>query len=195
MQRCPDLKRYTFHYCCIYAFVHYTTIHLRSQGVKHFNIIPTTFVLPDELPQFRGQWAVHATVLYLLSGIQNPTNIVHYPIWCPYFDRLKIACSLGKKRCPFQRCVPVYYLLNFYEIFCLVHFRKKRGTWIVKPVSLSRGRGITIINHVSKIINPCPCLSFALIPSLSLSQPNQAKSDEPMVVSQYIERPLIVNGM
>ncbi|CAI8020068.1 Tubulin polyglutamylase TTLL5 [Geodia barretti] len=77
-----------------------------AKGVKHFNIIPTTFVLPDELPQFR------------------------------------------------------------------VHFRKKRGTWIVKPVSLSRGRGITIINH-----------------------PNQAKSDEPMVVSQYIERPLIVNAL
>jgi tubulin polyglutamylase TTLL5 len=59
-----------------------------AKGVKHFNIIPTTFVLPEELPQFR------------------------------------------------------------------VHFRKKRGTWIVKPVSLSRGRGITIINHVSYYLTP-----------------------------------------
>jgi len=75
------------------------------QGMKHFNIIPKSFVIPEDMKQF------------------------------------------------------------------LTTFRKQQGTWIVKPIASSRGRGIYLINH-----------------------PNQLSREEPVVVSRYIENPLCIDG-
>lgn len=56
----------------------------QTKGLKHFDIIPQTFVIPKELHQFRAT------------------------------------------------------------------FQKHRGTWIMKPTMLSRGRGISLISDVSR---------------------------------------------
>ena len=45
------------------------------------------------------------------------------------------------------------------------------GSWIVKPVASSRGRGIYLIKN-----------------------PNQVALDEPLIVSKYVENPLLING-
>jgi tubulin polyglutamylase TTLL5 len=55
--------------------------------------------------------------------------------------------------------------------FLLATFHKEKGIWIVKPVSLSRGRGIFLINH-----------------------PDQIPLDESLVVSKYLLNPLLVDG-
>ena len=44
--------------------------------------------------------------------------------------------------------------------------------WIMKPVSLSRGRGISVINNASSVLN----------------------SEEPMVVQRYISNPYLIDG-
>ena len=48
-------------------------------------------------------------------------------------------------------CKVVYYHflpLSPPSLLCSATFRRQRGTWIVKPTTLSRGRGISLINHV-----------------------------------------------
>ncbi len=41
----------------------------------------------------------------------------------------------------------MFEMYDYIFIFSAAHL-KERGTWIVKPVASSRGRGIFLINHV-----------------------------------------------
>lgn len=46
--------------------------------------------------------------------------------------------------------IPTSFILpTEYRDFCDTHLRE-RGTWIVKPVASSQGKGIYLINQVSK---------------------------------------------
>ncbi|XP_064600356.1 tubulin polyglutamylase TTLL5-like isoform X2 [Liolophura sinensis] len=57
-----------------------------------------------------------------------------------------------------------------YQEFCSC-FIKEKGTWIVKPVASSRGRGVFLVNH-----------------------PDQVPLDENVIVSKYIANPILIDG-
>ncbi|XP_076045386.1 uncharacterized protein LOC143027756 isoform X2 [Oratosquilla oratoria] len=67
--------------------------------------------------------------------------------------------------------IPTSFVLpSEYRDFCDTHLRE-RGTWIVKPVASSQGKGIYLI-----------------------TQANQVPSEETSLVCRYIESPLLVDG-
>ncbi|KAK7074177.1 Tubulin polyglutamylase ttll5 [Halocaridina rubra] len=67
--------------------------------------------------------------------------------------------------------IPTSFILpTEYRDFCDTHLRE-RGTWIVKPVASSQGKGIYLINQV-----------------------DQVPSDETSLVCRYIDTPLLVDG-
>ncbi|XP_071962334.1 tubulin polyglutamylase TTLL5-like isoform X2 [Antedon mediterranea] len=57
-----------------------------------------------------------------------------------------------------------------FDDFTVAH-NKDKGTWIVKPVASSRGRGIFLLNH-----------------------PQHLPLDENLVVSRYLKNPLLIDG-
>jgi len=78
--------------------------------------------------------------------------------------------------------------------FLIATFYKEKGIWIVKPVSLSRGRGIFLINHVSSVFFLLQDMFFRqVILSLKI-KPDQIPLDDNLVVSKYIPNPLLVEG-
>nr|XP_027207792.1 tubulin polyglutamylase TTLL5-like isoform X2 [Penaeus vannamei] len=67
--------------------------------------------------------------------------------------------------------IPTSFILpTEYRDFCDTHLRE-RGTWIVKPVASSQGKGIYLVNQV-----------------------DQVPADETSLVCRYIESPLLVDG-
>ncbi|XP_018026863.1 uncharacterized protein LOC108682243 [Hyalella azteca] len=67
--------------------------------------------------------------------------------------------------------IPTSFVLpTEHREFCETHLRE-RGTWIVKPVASSQGKGIYLVSQV-----------------------DQVSPDESSLVSRYIESPLLVNG-
>ncbi|CAL4122313.1 unnamed protein product, partial [Meganyctiphanes norvegica] len=67
--------------------------------------------------------------------------------------------------------IPTSFILpTEYREFCDTHLRE-RGTWIVKPVASSQGKGIYLVNQV-----------------------DQVPADETSLVCRYIESPLLVDG-
>ena len=106
---------------CMFVSHTHTHTHTSIQGMKHFNIIPTTFVLPEELGQFQGTDHTRCAQ----STREREREVYHHPPSPSYLEEF-----------------------IYIHMLCAVHFRKNRGVWIMKPVSSSRGRGITLINHV-----------------------------------------------
>ena len=72
------------------------------------------------------------------------------------------------------------YIANV-EVICL-------GSWIVKPVASSRGRGIYLIKNPSQVADR---KSFLFLSNYILSQ---VALDEPLIVSKYVDNPLLING-
>lgn len=53
--------------------------------------------------------------------------------------------------------IPTSFILpTEYRDFCDTHLRE-RGTWIVKPVASSQGKGIYLINQVGKVTRNISC--------------------------------------
>ncbi|KAF2353646.1 Tubulin-tyrosine ligase/Tubulin polyglutamylase [Trinorchestia longiramus] len=76
--------------------------------------------------------------------------------------------------------IPTSFVLpTEYREFCDTHLRE-RGTWIVKPVASSQGKGIYLVSQGKGIY--------------LVSQVDQVPPDESSLVSRYIESPLLVNG-
>ena len=92
------------------------------QGKKHFDFIPESYVLPDEFNEF-------------------------YQGKCKLNPPLIIVCAKSE-----LSVAKIPQLLQPYHRFFLLPASVKRdkGPWIVKPVALSRGRGIYLVNHVSR---------------------------------------------
>ncbi|XP_065919431.1 tubulin polyglutamylase TTLL5-like isoform X2 [Dysidea avara] len=67
--------------------------------------------------------------------------------------------------------IPKTYVIpeEFHQF--VVTFTKEQGVWIVKPIASSRGRGIFLVNH-----------------------PSQIPTEDPMVVSRYVDNPLCIDG-
>ncbi|KAK3093578.1 hypothetical protein FSP39_017678 [Pinctada imbricata] len=65
---------------------------------------------------------------------------------------------------------PSFILPSEYQDFCAAFLREK-GTWIVKPVASSRGRGVFLCNH-----------------------PDQVPLDENLIVCKYVSNPLLIDG-
>ncbi|XP_069117326.1 tubulin polyglutamylase TTLL5-like [Argopecten irradians] len=63
-----------------------------------------------------------------------------------------------------------FILPSEYQDFC-ASFLREKGTWIVKPVASSRGRGVFLCNH-----------------------PDQVPLDENLIVSRYLNQPLLIDG-
>ncbi|XP_033734230.1 tubulin polyglutamylase TTLL5-like isoform X4 [Pecten maximus] len=63
-----------------------------------------------------------------------------------------------------------FILPSEYQDFCAAFLREK-GTWIVKPVASSRGRGVFLCNH-----------------------PDQVPLDENLIVCRYLNQPLLIDG-
>ncbi len=74
-------------------------------------------------------------------------------------------------RAPFNFVPKTYILPKESSLFSAEWAKDKSAAWIVKPASLSRGRGIRLVTH-----------------------PDQIASSGPMVVCRYLTRPLLVDG-
>ncbi|CUI15406.1 Hypothetical protein, putative, partial [Bodo saltans] len=78
--------------------------------------------------------------------------------------------SPSSERQMFEIVPPSFALPKEYVAFASC-FAETRGTWIMKTVGMSRGRGISLVSDIADVIY-----------------------DAPVVVQRYIERPLTVDG-
>ncbi|XP_014671051.1 PREDICTED: LOW QUALITY PROTEIN: tubulin polyglutamylase TTLL5-like, partial [Priapulus caudatus] len=164
---------------------------LRVLGEKYnmaFKMVSTECRLVRQLLAAHGFHEVHANSggfslmwigshvnRYLLRNFKEHQKINHFPRsyevtrkdrLCKNVQRMQRA--KGKKYFDF---IPESYLLpTEFQDFSSA-FIKDKCPWIVKPVASSRGRGISIVTH-----------------------PDQAPLDDPMVVSRYIQNPLLIDG-
>ena len=107
--------------------------------------------------------------------MQPNQKINHFPRSCEITrkDRLyKNVQRMGKEKGKLafnflpQTFVMPFEIDEFYNTFY-----KERGLWIVKPASLSCGRGIYLINH-----------------------PDQIPLEDNLIVCKYISNPLLIEG-
>ena len=70
-------------------------------------------------------------------------------------------------------------------------FQREKGLWIIKPVASSQGKGIFLINHVTTRISSIERTNER---TELIFQPDQVPLDENLVISRYIDNPLLIDG-
>lgn len=125
--------------------------------------------------EFNLIWASSNLKTYAFRSLQPNQKVNHFPRSCEITrkDRLyKNVQRMGKEKgvrafsfLP-QTFVMPFEIDEFYNTFY-----KERGLWIVKPASLSCGRGIYLINH-----------------------PDQIPLEDNLIVCKYISNPLLIEG-
>uniref|UniRef100_A0A6Q2ZHH6 Tubulin--tyrosine ligase-like protein 5 n=1 Tax=Esox lucius TaxID=8010 RepID=A0A6Q2ZHH6_ESOLU len=122
---------------------------------------------------FNLMWTGSHLKPYLLRSLQDFQKVNHFPrsYELTRKDRLYKNIQRMQQAHGFKNfhIVPQTYVLpSEYQEFC--SFVKDKGPWIIKPVASSRGRGIYLV-----------------------SNPNQIPVDENILVSRYINNPLLID--
>ncbi|XP_041703589.2 tubulin polyglutamylase TTLL5 isoform X1 [Coregonus clupeaformis] len=123
---------------------------------------------------FNLMWTGSHLKPYLLRSLQDFQKVNHFPrsYELTRKDRLykniqRMQQAHGFKN--FHIIPQTFVLPSEYQEFCS-YFVKDQGPWIIKPVASSRGRGIYLV-----------------------SNPNQIPMDENILVSRYINNPLLID--
>lgn len=122
------------------------------RGAQYVNHIPKSWQLTkkDALKSNVQRYCRNATVSATSSGGANR--------------------QASHRRQMFEIVPPSFTLPKEYVAFA-TYFADKRGTWIMKTIGMSRGRGIRLVSDIADVIY-----------------------DAPVVVQRYIDRPLTVDG-
>ena len=127
-----------------------------SKGVKHFDFIPESYIIPEEFNEFNGKYCLEGSVTLDVSCawtfFVNLVDDTHFLITCNY--RTLQHFTIKKK---------TLNIILYTCIIILAAFLKDRRPWIVKPVASSRGRGIYLVNHVSLLRTICIIHMFLLV--------------------------------
>ncbi|XP_023272967.1 tubulin polyglutamylase TTLL5 [Seriola lalandi dorsalis] len=123
---------------------------------------------------FNLMWTGSHLKPYLLRSLQDFQKVNHFPrsYELTRKDRLYKNIQRMQQTHGFKNfhIVPQTFVLpSEYQEFCNC-FAKDKGPWIIKPVASSRGRGIYLV-----------------------SNPNQISMDENILVSRYINNPLLID--
>ncbi|KAF7704612.1 hypothetical protein HF521_021684 [Silurus meridionalis] len=123
---------------------------------------------------FNLLWTGSHLKTYLLRSLQDFQKVNHFPRSNELTrkDRLYRNIQRMQQAHGFQNfhIVPQTFVLPAeYQDFCNA-FSKDKGPWIIKPVASSRGRGIYLV-----------------------SSPSQISLDENILVSRYINNPLLID--
>uniref|UniRef100_A0A4W6EYC7 Tubulin--tyrosine ligase-like protein 5 n=1 Tax=Lates calcarifer TaxID=8187 RepID=A0A4W6EYC7_LATCA len=123
---------------------------------------------------FNLMWTGSHLKPYILRSLEDFQKVNHFPrsYELTRKDRLYKNIQRMQQTHGFKNfhIVPQTFVLpSEYQEFCNC-FAKDRGPWIIKPVASSRGRGIYLV-----------------------SNPNQISMDENILVSRYINNPLLID--
>ncbi|KAK2826139.1 hypothetical protein Q5P01_020353 [Channa striata] len=123
---------------------------------------------------FNLMWTGSHLKPYILRNLQDFQKVNHFPrsYELTRKDRLYKNIQRMQQTHGFKNfhIVPQTFVLpTEYQEFCN-YFAKDKGPWIIKPVASSRGRGIYLV-----------------------SSPNQISMDENILVSRYINNPLLID--
>ncbi|XP_028293835.1 tubulin polyglutamylase TTLL5 isoform X2 [Gouania willdenowi] len=123
---------------------------------------------------FNLMWTGSHLKPYLLRSLLDFQKVNHFPrsYELTRKDRLYKNIQRMQQTHGFKNfhIVPQTFVLpTEYQEFCN-YFSKDKGPWIIKPVASSRGRGIYLV-----------------------SNPNQISMDENILVSRYINNPLLID--
>nr|XP_057947118.1 tubulin polyglutamylase TTLL5 isoform X2 [Doryrhamphus excisus] len=123
---------------------------------------------------FNLMWTGSHLKPYLLRSLQDFQKVNHFPrsYELTRKDRLYKNIQRMQEAHGFRNfhIVPQTFVLpSEYQEFCSC-YTKDKGPWIIKPVASSRGRGIYLV-----------------------SNPNQISLDENILVSRYINNPLLID--
>ncbi|XP_020485695.1 tubulin polyglutamylase TTLL5 isoform X1 [Labrus bergylta] len=123
---------------------------------------------------FNLMWTGSHLKPYILRSLQDFQKVNHFPrsYELTRKDRLYKNIQRMQQTHGFKNfhIVPQTFVLpSEYQEFCNC-FAKDKGPWIIKPVASSRGRGIYLV-----------------------SNPNQIAMDENILVSRYINNPLLID--
>ncbi|XP_029982226.1 tubulin polyglutamylase TTLL5 isoform X2 [Sphaeramia orbicularis] len=123
---------------------------------------------------FNLMWTGSHLKPYILRSLQDFQKVNHFPrsYELTRKDRLYKNIQRMQQTHGFKNfhIVPQTFVLpSEYQEFCNC-FSKDKGPWIIKPVASSRGRGIYLV-----------------------SNPNQISMDENILVSRYINNPLLID--
>ncbi|XP_055889617.1 tubulin polyglutamylase TTLL5-like isoform X2 [Biomphalaria glabrata] len=128
---------------------------------------------------FNLNWAANHPSPFYIRKMAHFQTINHFPQTKEltrkdklFRNVVKMQKTYGKE--PFDFVPQTFILPNEYRSFCS-HFKKDSGPYILKPVGLSRGRGVTLITS----------------PKEALRKTEAGKRN---VVCKYIPNPLMLNG-
>ncbi|CAF1166830.1 unnamed protein product [Rotaria sordida] len=168
--RCPEAKKIGEKHCLTFKFVKNETKLIRNilEGHGLREVHPSS-------SEFNIMWTGGGMKPFTLRSLNPFQRVNHFPrsYEMTRKDRLyknvqKMQQEKGIKNFNF---IPMTFLLPYeFEDFSAA-FQREKGIWIIKPVASSQGKGIFLINH-----------------------PDQVPLDENLVISRYIDNPLLIDG-
>ncbi|XP_041928112.1 tubulin polyglutamylase TTLL5 isoform X2 [Alosa sapidissima] len=123
---------------------------------------------------FNLMWTGSHLKPYLLRGLQAFQKVNHFPRSYELTRKDRLYKNIHRMQQAhgynnFHFIPQTFMLPSEYQEFCN-SFSKDKGPWIIKPVASSRGRGIYLV-----------------------SNPSQISLDENILVSRYINNPLLID--